>query len=321
MTNTPNKENKKKWIYIGVGLVIFIAIAVGAIFLWKRSKIPAKSDSDNEEENALEELPKEITEYRNKDWVNKETGINDYKIPKKRLPKNISVARAKDEILEAIWQWSNKTKKKKEIARILEKNTQRINLADKEEKENQDPLFWAKFMDKVGKKYQQDIFFSQPNQEKFGKGIEETRTNFYYLMISFMLKYKNNKKIDWKASLRWFTEGKVNKTKTEEKEDFEKVVNYVEREAINPFITDKALKFPSLTSLKELNQWTNTMDLKECIGSKLAFDNYFRAQEIGKIVPSPGKKEGQETIRYTNIKNEKFNLNPVVVIFKLQGQE
>jgi len=136
----------------------------------------------------------------------------------------------------------------------LVKNAQRINLADKKENKGQDPLFAANFLENLSEKYQQDIFFNRPDQDKFRKGIDEARTNFYWLYISFLLKYKNNKKIDYPASLRKFTGNKSPiKTKAQQEEDFEKVINQLEIK-INSAIADHVNKFPSLTSLKQLNQ-------------------------------------------------------------------
>lgn len=314
------KKFQKKYIYIGIGLVVFILIAVGAFFLWKKLKNSNKSDSADEEDKDInpEEIPTEIKEYRKKDWVDHKSGLSSYEIP--NLPTNISASRAKDELLEALWQWTGKRWDKKKIERTLVKNAQRINLADKKENKGHDPLFNSKFLERLAEKYQQDIFFNRPNQDKFEKEIKETRLSFYFLFANFKLKYKSNKKIDWLASLREFTDSKKdNKTKTQKEEDFEKVISYMERE-IKPFVVAHTNKFTSLTSLKELNQWANTLARKNAAASRLAVENWYRAQEIDKKVLSPAT-EGKTTLRYVNIKNEKFDLFPVVTIYNMKEEK
>jgi hypothetical protein len=314
-TNPKPKKSTKKWIYIGAGLAVFILIAAGAGFwLWNRSKSSNKSDSADQKEEDIneEELPTEIKEHRKKNWVNLVTGMNDYSIPS--LPDNISVSRAKDELLEALWQWAGKPWDKKKIGKTLEKNAQRINLADKKGNE-EDPLFGVKLLESVAEKYQQNIFSSLPKQKKFEESLSEARTNLHFLRTSFTLKYKSEKKIDWVASLWEYKKRDKSKTKIQQEKDFAKMTNHLERE-INPFIGVHINKFPSLTNLKELNQWTNILARKMAAASRVAFDRFALAEKMGKKILSPAKEEGIVKKTFTKQKNEKFGLEPVVVIFK-----
>ena len=320
MTDTHQpKKSTKKWIYIGIGLAILIIIAVGGIFLWKKLKNSNKSDSadQGDEEINEEELPAEIKQHRKTNWIDQATGLSNYQVPLEKLPTNISATQAKDELLEAFWQWGHKDKNwnKKKIERALVKNAQRINLADKKGNED-DPLFETKFLESIVEKYQpKNIFSSLPTQKKFKEVIMESKINLHFLRESFDLKYKSNKKIDWVASLRELAKRKIkNKSKTQQEEDFGKMTGYLERE-YNSFVGLHINEFPSLNNLKELNQWAHTLIKREGIASNIIFARFFLGRRMGKKVVSP-LRGGWKIETYGNLKNEKFGLEPVVKIFK-----
>jgi hypothetical protein len=137
-------------------------------------------------------------------------------------------------------------------------------LADKKGNED-DPLFNTKFVKIVAEKYQpKNIFSNPPTQKKFEESIGETENNIGLLREGFNLKYKGNKKIDWLTSFKEYTKKDKNRTKTQQEEDFGKLTNYLERE-YNPFIRSHINWFSSLTSLKELNQWTHILAEKQVI--------------------------------------------------------
>ncbi|MCE8169231.1 MAG: hypothetical protein I3273_03870 [Candidatus Moeniiplasma glomeromycotorum] len=315
----PNTSLKKTWVYIGVGLAVFILIAVGGLLLWKNWKSSPKSDSDDKEAEDInpEEIPPEIISHRKKDWTNSKTGLWEYKIPK-NLPTNISVSRAKDELLEALWQWwgKDKTWDKKKIARTLEKNAQRIDLADKKGNEN-DPLFNTKFLESIAEKYQpKNIFSNLPPQNKFRESLSEIKGNIHFLRVSFDLKYKSHKKIDWLASLQTKIKGRIdNRTKTQKEADFAKMTNYLERE-YNPFIRRHLNQFPFLNNLKELNQWVHTLTKKEAVANKIIFARFYLGWNMKKKVISPAQG-GIEKRSFGDLKNEKFGLEPIALNFKL----
>jgi hypothetical protein len=189
------KKSKKKWIYIGIGLAIFTLTVAGAGFwFWNKSKNSNESDStDEKDEN--EDIPDDIKEWRKKDWLDKEANISNYQIPP--LKGKVSEKRAKEELIEAIWHWGGRLWDKKKIERTLEKNSKRINLADIKINDNDSHVRQGvNFLENSGDKYQEDIFFNRPDQNKFESNIHENEMSLFFLIYSSTLKYKNNREID-----------------------------------------------------------------------------------------------------------------------------
>lgn len=315
MNNT--KQKKKKYIYIIIGLALLSLVVGGVIFFWNKSK--DKPNSDEEDDANDDNLTVDIKEWKKRDWIDPESGYSTYEIPP--LPANISTEQAKEEVIEAIWRWGGRKWTKQKLEITLEKNSQRINLADQKEDEN-DPLSSAKFLENLAEKYQQKIFFYSPDQDKFDESIREIQLDFFFLLHSFGLEYKGNKEIDWQASLRKFTaeQKKRNKrkTKAQKEEDYKKMADHIERE-INPFIAEHGKKFAALADLKELDQWTNVLARKMEAAERLICSRWRLAKEIGKKIPPPGKTRTIST-NDPRLKNEKFGLQPILTIYKVRDE-
>jgi hypothetical protein len=169
-------------------------------------------------------------------------------------------------------------------------------------------------LESIAEKYQpKNIFSNLPKQNKFSEALRETESNIHFLGVSFKLKYQGNKKIDWVASLREENKRTKHKSKAQQEEDFGKMTGYLERE-IKPFTGLHIIKFPSLTNLKELNQWTHTLAKKDAAGNYIAYKRFYLGYEMKKKVLSPalgGIERG-----FVGQKNENFNLKPVALTFK-----
>jgi hypothetical protein len=321
-TNLKPKKTTKKWIYIGVGLAVFILIAAGIGFwFWNKSKSSKNKSDSTDEKDEEDNQTVDREEWKKADWVDPETGLSNYKFPP--LPTNISEAEAKEELLEAIWQWGGKNWDKKKIERTLEKNNKQINLADKKEIYQQDTFYRLELFKTWSEKYQEDIFVNQPDQTKFEKGIDEAESEFLHLIYSLdsRLKLKKNKEIDWLASLKEFTKKKADnkKTKTQKEEELERINNHLERE-INPFVIKHVKKFPSLTSLNELNQWVKVLTYQNRAAFNLVLKRWELAKELDKKNEIPSLAEntlGKDECS----KNEEFNLIPMFNLYKVRKQD
>ncbi|WP_322632432.1 hypothetical protein [endosymbiont DhMRE of Dentiscutata heterogama] len=310
----------QKKYYIIAGLIVLLLIIGGTFFFfWKKSKSQNDSSDEDDEDNE-EDWPSSPSKYTNPEW-----GFSDYSIP--TPSPDISEAQAKEEIIKAIANWGGNNWTRQKIEESLVKNSQRIKPDDrkwKEETEEDNVWGFVKFFEKIGEKYQQDIFWSlnPPDQSKFDQAPREAELELFFLSYAFDLEYKNNGEIDWKATLQSATTSEKQgggKKRPKKEEQWQKIIDYIEGE-INPFIVEHGKKFPNLTNLTELNQWTKDLATKMRIVEHLFFKRWQLAEKMKKKIPPPHQTKTIST-NDPKLKNKKFDLQPVLTIYKVREEK
>ncbi|MCE8163793.1 MAG: hypothetical protein I3273_07135 [Candidatus Moeniiplasma glomeromycotorum] len=324
--NLPVKSKSRKKIIIGVVIAVLLLVGGGIIFYFYQKK-PKSQNSDNspveeeeeEEEDDFKPAGDDFDEhgpYKSRGYVDPESNYSTYKLA--NIP-NITEKKAKEEVITYLWHHGGKNWSKEKLEIWLPKNAQRIDLADKLE-DDWDIDNYVKWMEKISKKYQENIFSNPPSQSEFETKTREVGFNFFFLIWSFDLEYKN-KEIDWIASFKSLLKpGRKRKreTKSGKKKNFQKAADIIERE-INHFIMEEGRKFPNLADLKQLNQWTNTFGIKIEIAERLICSRWYLSKSIGKKIPPPDQTKKVQT-NDPKLKNKTFNLQPVLTIYKVREE-
>jgi flagellar basal body-associated protein FliL len=153
------KQYKKKIIYIIIGSVILLLVISGTIFyFWKKSKNQNNSSTEDDDEDNEEDFP--ISSDENSSIM----GFTNYKTP--YPPADISEEAAKKEVLKTLHLRHDSTPPK-EIEKILLNVNSKMSKSDRENIGKEFDWDFTKTSEQIATKYQKDIFFNVPKQNKF----------------------------------------------------------------------------------------------------------------------------------------------------------
>ena len=308
-------EAKKKKYLIITSLVVFSLLVVGLIFFfwWKN---PSNSEKKFDPRGEFG------SEYRDP-----ESGYSTWKII---FPPGSSEERAKQEFVDYVWHHGAyvNSQNKQEVEKQLIKDASRLNFSEIREWEKEfspDLLDEENIWEKAWQKYHEKAFFYLPDsQSKFEKGVKEAQAKLFILGYSAdCLELKPNGEIDWIASLNVLMHGRPGIKKTNLKKNqatFQKLSDYIagqNKESINVQLLINGNQFPNLTTLKELNEWVNTLAKLLEKGQYLFYRRWRIAKKLGKkcgrLLESP---KGDDKYHY---KNQKLNLDYQLLCFSINS--